>query len=165
MLRMFSKIRLLCPRCGEASPRWRCTGCTLVNDDLYPTRFGIWAATCMKCNQSLPTTVVGQRNIDKICGVCGYDLSHPDLGCLPEFHIAVVGAKNGGKSHLMTVPLNSLTSIFVPKMVNALTFASFPFSCGSGPSDPQFAHPIQVPAGFPGYFLSVPRPPPMASSM
>jgi hypothetical protein len=32
------------------------------------------------------------------------------------------------------------------------------FLVDSVSSDPQFTHPIQIPAGFPGYFLSVPRP-------
>lgn len=124
MLRVFRKIRLQCPRCGEASTRWRCTGCAELHNDLYPTRFGIWTAACMKCGHNVPTTVFGQRKVDKVCGVCGYDLCHPDLGRLPEFHIAVVGAKNGGKSHLMTAALEFLDKHFSPANGYELAFAN-----------------------------------------
>jgi len=44
-----------------------------------------------------------------------------------------------------------------PDQLCKLTGAKL-FLVDSVSNDPQFTHPIQVPAGFPGYFLSIPRP-------
>lgn len=120
---LFGRVHFQCPNCSRRESLFRCPRCPTLHDDLVPSRYGVWTAACGNCGAPLGTTAAsGKLNLEKVCK-CTRDLKHPDLGKLPEFHIAYVGAKNSGKTHLMIAAIEHLETVFASAHDMTITFA------------------------------------------
>ncbi len=123
--RVLARVRFQCPRCASQEVLYRCPGCRELHAELVPSRNGIWTAQCEKCGTTLGTTdTSGRQQLGKVCAGCSADLDHPAIGRFPEYHIAVVGAKNSGKTTLMVAALMAIEEEFAPAKGWRLTFAN-----------------------------------------
>jgi hypothetical protein len=123
--RFLGRIRWQCPYCNADRPRYLCPGPCGTRHDPRPSRYGIWTARCRACGTSFGTTALsGLLRLKKVCGDCQTNLDHPDLGRFPEYHIAVVGAKNSGKTNLLVAALRTLEVEFAPAFGLTLAFAN-----------------------------------------
>ena len=106
-------VRYQCPRCSHNGVKRRCPSCRNEHDDVYPSRDGIWMAKCGHCTEEFGTTGwTGLLEVPKTCAGCGHDMNHPDLGALPEYHVAVLGNRGAGKSTLIAAALTYLERSF-----------------------------------------------------
>ncbi|MEI8372632.1 MAG: hypothetical protein WCJ35_07340 [Planctomycetota bacterium] len=114
---VFNRIHYSCPNCKhQGPPKFRCSGCGEVVEDLGPTVHGLWRVRCYKCSTELPTVDrAGRLDLTKVCEKCLHDLKHADLGRVSEYHIAVVGATSAGKTNLMWTSIWQLKASFAPK--------------------------------------------------
>lgn len=119
----FGRIHFQCPRCRNATTLVCCPQCGTGHDDLLPSRYGIWSNQC-RCGNALGTTRARQASLAKKCAACQFDLQHPQLGQLPEFHFAVVGAQGSGKTTLLTAALDYLEQEFAPSNGLEVTVAA-----------------------------------------
>lgn len=99
---VFRRIRNRCKLCGGTNVRFRCpgAGCTVWHDDLRPTVYGVFRATCARCQTKLPTTdLFGRLNLTQSCAnlKCS-GAADAGAGGISEYHFAVVGAQSSGKS-------------------------------------------------------------------
>jgi Double-GTPase 2 len=123
--KVFMSVRWQCPSCKGSRPLFVCPGgCGTLHEPIA-SRHGIWKCQCGKCKAALGTTsITGLLKLKRVCFDCSKSLEHPELGNLPEYHFAVVGAKNSGKTNLMIAALYTLETEFAPAHKLKLSFAS-----------------------------------------
>lgn len=99
---VFQRIRYRCKRCGDTRLQFRCpgTGCSAWHDDLRPSVYGLFRASCPRCKTALATTdLFGRLKLEQACAnaKCG-GAADAGIGEMSEYHLAVVGAQSSGKS-------------------------------------------------------------------
>jgi Double-GTPase 2 len=128
MDRSLYRICFTCPRCSHTGlPAFRCPGCKKAHADLKPSLHGVFFARCgtVRCGRSLPAlNFLGRSRLEKICPKCGEELHHASLGKSPEYRIAIVGTKSGGKTNLLVAAVWQFEQVFAPANGLRVSFSS-----------------------------------------
>ncbi len=123
MRRVTRAVRFQCPRCAARALVHRCPKCSSKHADVAPTRHGIWTANCDRCPTPLGTTGwTGLLSLPRECASCGHELSHPHLGWLPEYHVALIGGRASGKTTLAMAAVEFVENNFGPTHGLKVTF-------------------------------------------
>lgn len=121
----FFGIHYTCPKGHErGTPLFRCPQCSTLIRGLLPSRYGVFAAQCGRCEAKLPTLDwSGRADLQKVCEKCAADL-HPATGNARETHLAIVGSESSGKTTLLYASLRQIARNYGPKYGFELDFGS-----------------------------------------
>lgn len=103
-----------CPTNGRDLPIHICE-CGREYHDLKPSFYGIFYHKCRHTDgyTKLPTLdCLGRNKLKRKCSGCNHDLLHSSLGDARPFTFAVVGAKDSGKTMLITQAVRTLCGSF-----------------------------------------------------
>jgi hypothetical protein len=97
----YFKIFFRCPDCHVQMniPIYVCPKCATEHTRLWPSVYGVFHHTCLKCETDLPALdVLGRKDIVQKCVECGRPMNK-EIGRLINVHIPVIGGPSTGKSN------------------------------------------------------------------
>lgn len=120
----YFKIFFRCPDCHAQMniPIYVCPNCATEHTRLWPSVYGVFHHTCLKCNTELPTLdFVGRKDITQKCIDCSRPMNK-EIGRLINIHIPVIGGPSTGKSNYIFMATKQFIELYAKPRGIQVTF-------------------------------------------